>query len=85
MLPPMVEGQDASSERSCEETPLQRLIQARSDVSIGSCDLHMDLRSAALRTKRPAILDGRPTLLARMFHAIEASALRTGRASKGIG
>jgi hypothetical protein len=45
----------------------------------------VDLRSAALRTKRPAVLDRGPAFLARVLHAFEASAQRTRRARQGIG
>jgi hypothetical protein len=47
--------------------------------------LHVDLRSAALRTKRAAVLDCDPTMLARVFHLFEASAQTKRRARQGIG
>jgi hypothetical protein len=43
----------------------------------------VDLRGAALRTKRPPVLDRGPTLLARVLHVFEASAQRTPRARQG--
>jgi len=52
---------------------------------IRSRNLYVDLRSAALRTKRSTVLDRGPTLLARVLHAFEASAQRTRRARQGIG
>ncbi len=48
--------------------------------SIRDRNLDMDLGSAALRTKRPAVLDRGPALLARVLHVLEASAQRAGRA-----
>jgi hypothetical protein len=45
----------------------------------------VDLRSAALRTKRPAVFDRCPTLLARVLHVFEASAQRTGEQGKASG
>lgn len=54
---------------------VERGIHFRSGYSVRNRNLHMDLGSAALRTKRPAVLDRGATLLARVFHAIEASAL----------
>jgi hypothetical protein len=44
----------------------------------------MDLWCPALRTKRPTILDLCPTLLARVFHLIEASAQRTGEQGRAL-
>jgi hypothetical protein len=55
-------------------------IQASGNSSIRNRNLDVDLGSAALRTKRPTVLDRGPTLLARVLHAIEASAQRTRRA-----
>jgi hypothetical protein len=54
------------------------MIHTAGASSIWSRYLHVDLRSAALRTKRAAILDRRSTLLAGVFHVFEASAQRTG-------
>lgn len=62
-----------------------RGIRSRGKFSIRNCNLDADLRGAALRTKRPAIFDRSPALLARMIHYIEASAQRTGGQGTGIG
>ena len=59
---------------------VNRGLQVRGNSSIRNRNLHVDLRSPALRTKRPSILDRGPTLLARVFHVFEASAQRTRRA-----
>jgi hypothetical protein len=53
-------------------------IQARANSSIRDRNLHVDLRSAALRTKRPSVLDRGAALLARVLHIIEASAQPIG-------
>lgn len=50
---------------------------------VRSHDLHVDLRSAALRAKGPPVLDRGPALLARVIHVFEASAQRSGEQPAG--
>jgi hypothetical protein len=57
---------------------VRRGIQAPGNFSIRKRHLHVDLRSAALLTKRPAVFDRGATLLARVLHFLEASAQRSG-------
>jgi hypothetical protein len=57
---------------------VRRGIQASGNSIIRHRNLHVDLRSAALRTKRPTVLDRGSTLLARVLHVFEASAERSG-------
>ena len=60
-----------------------RGLWARGDFSVRNRNLHMDLRSAALRTERPAVFDRGPALLASMLHIFEASAQRSGEQGGG--
>jgi hypothetical protein len=62
----------------------RRRIQAHGNFSIRNRNLHGDLRSAALRTKRTPVFDRGSTLLARVIHFIEASAQRTGEQGSDI-
>jgi len=64
---------------------VRRGIHAHRNFSIRNRNQHMDLRRAALRTKRPTVLDRGPTLLAGVFHVFEASAQPTGEQGRASG
>lgn len=63
---------------------VRRGIQASGNSGIRNRNLHVDLGSAALRAKRPSVLDRGSTLLTGMLHVFETSAQRTGRARREI-
>ena len=67
-----------------QRKPVRHGIQARGNFGIRNRNLHVDLGSAALRAKRPSILDRGSTLLAGMLHVFETSAQRTKRARQEI-
>jgi len=79
------QGAELLRRRNLRRNLVRRGIQAWGDSGIWNRNLHVDLRSAALRAKRPAILDRGPTLLARVLHLFETSAQRTGRARRRSG
>jgi hypothetical protein len=68
--------------RNLRRKLVRRGIQAGGNPSIRNRNLHVDLSSVALRTKRPTVLDRAPTLLAKVLHISEASAQRTRRATR---
>src|SRR5208337_4822043 len=70
--------------RDLRRSLVRRGIQACRRSGIWNRNLHMNLGSAALRAKRPAVFDRGPTLLARVLHVFETSAQRTGRARREI-